>query len=81
MEFYNWLAKQRDRQDRIGAFARALSDVDTERLKKKRSGRRKKDDHKRWADIVVRRNNPNLVAWFNDAWNEFINIQEAQAAA
>lgn len=80
MEFYNWLAKQRSRQDRIGAFARALSDVDTERLTRKNSGRRKKDDHKRWADIVVRRNNPNLIVWFNAAWNEFCAAREAQMA-
>ena len=81
MEFYNWLLKQQDRQDAIGLFARALADVDKKRLKKKRRGRRKNDPHKKWADIVTRRDNPRLTMAFNDAWQEFTAYQQEHAPA
>ena len=81
MEFYNWLVKQQERQDKVGRFARLLSDVDVSRLTQKQTGRRKKDDHMRWADIVIRRENPNLIYLFNAAWQEFKQAKRKAEAA
>lgn len=75
MDFYKWLQKQQERQDRIGAFARAFADIDPAKLKKS-SGRRKKDAHKKWANIVTRRGNPRWIMVFNQAWAEFDEIRE-----
>lgn len=75
MDFYTWLQKQQGRKDRIGAFARTFADIDPSKLKKK-SGRRKKDSHKKWANIVTRRGNPRWVTVFNQAWEEYSELQE-----
>jgi hypothetical protein len=80
MDFYKWLQKQQGREDRIGAFARAFADIDPGKLKKK-SGRRQKDAHKKWANIVTRRGNPRWVMVFNQAWEEYVDMCEEMEAA
>lgn len=66
--FRDWLTDQRDRQDGIGDLARnfALEDVT-----KKLSGR-KSDEHKSWADAVIKSDIPGHIYAFNDAWQEFL---------
>ena len=72
MRFREWLKQQRDRKDRIGRFARALGDRDVKRY----SRRRKPDEHRKWANIVVRYGTRAHRQAFNDAWREF---QKAKA--
>ncbi|MCB0033847.1 MAG: hypothetical protein KDE51_07505 [Anaerolineales bacterium] len=76
MDFYKWLLKQLDRKDMIGRFARNFQDVSEKRLTKKHGRRRKVDTHKRWADIITRRNH-RYVPVFNEAWQEFQQDMEA----
>ncbi len=78
MDFYKWLLKQLDRKDMIGRFARNFQDVSEKRLTKKHGRRRKVDTHKRWADIITRRNH-RYVPVFNEAWQEF-QQQQAETA-
>lgn len=74
MKFHDWLAKQEERQDAVGRFARAFSDVDPSKYT--RSRRRKPDEHFKWARIIVNRGKPGFVYIFNDAWNEFTQAKE-----
>ena len=80
MDFYKWLVKQTDRQDMIGRFARAFQDVTEKRLTKKRGRRRKVDTHRRWADIITRRNH-RYVPIFNQAWEEYEAYRETHQMA
>ena len=52
----------------VGDLARVLCMQDAERI----SSRRKSDEHKKWADIVVRIPAPRFIYVFNEAWQEFL---------
>lgn len=73
LRFEEWLVDQQYREDFIGDLARApgICDVDH-----KFSGR-KIDEHKSWADIVVRIAEPGHVSVFNEAWQEFLVAKQA----
>jgi hypothetical protein len=74
LKFEEWLIEQQQREDFVGDLARA---PDMRKVDHKPS-RRKSDEHKYWADIVIRLAQPGQVAAFNDAWQEF--LLEKQAA-
>ena len=65
--FKKWLQQQKERQDRIGRFARTLGDKEVVA----RSRRRRPDEHKNWADIVVRHGRQEFILIFNEAWSEY----------
>jgi hypothetical protein len=68
LSFEEWLINQQNREDLIGDLARAPSMYD----EKHTSSRRKTDEHKNWADIVIRIAQPGYIAVFNEAWQEFL---------
>jgi ABC-type thiamine transport system substrate-binding protein len=68
MKFEEWLTSQQNREDMIGNFARIL---DVEDVRQKFS-RRKLDEHKNWADVVIGIAQPGYVDVFNEAWQEFL---------
>ena len=73
MKFAEWLNAQQSRQDPVGDLARASG---------MRNGddaitRRKPDEHKLWADIVIKSARPGHIAVFNTAWQEFLQAKEA----
>ena len=74
VRFEEWLANQQYREDLIGDLARLPSMQNIVR----RPSRRKPDEHKNWADIVVGISDPGYIAVFNQAWQEF--LLEKQAA-
>lgn len=64
--FEHWLLKQKERQDRIGGLARAISRIEDDHFP-----RRKFDEHKKWADLMIRHGLPEHVPAFNQAWREY----------
>jgi hypothetical protein len=68
LRFDEWLINQQQREDLIGDLARAPSMHDVIH----KSSRRKPDEHKNWADIVIRIAEPGYIAIFNEAWQEFL---------
>lgn len=77
LKFDEWLNNQQNRKDMIGDLARLPSLQDAE-LK---SSRRKADEHKNWADIVISIAEPEHIAVFNDAWQEFLLAKQANSDA
>jgi hypothetical protein len=75
LKFEEWLIDQQDREDLIGDLARVLSMQDLEQ----KSSKRKSDEHKKWADIVIRIPEPRFRDVFNEAWQEFLLEKEAAA--
>jgi hypothetical protein len=73
LKFEEWLIHQQDREDFVGDLARAL--VASEIIIKP-SGRRT-DEHKNWADLVIGMAQPEHVATFNVAWQEFLLQKQA----
>ena len=73
VRFEEWLVNQQYRDDLIGDLARILSMQNIER----KSSKRKKDEHKNWADIVIGIAEPGYIAAFNEAWQEFILQRQA----
>lgn len=74
LRFEAWLIDQQERADLVGNLARVLSQQEGSY---KLPGR-KIDEHKNWADVVVRTNQPGHIDAFNEAWQEF--VLERQAA-
>ena len=72
LKFEEWLIGQQYRNDRIGDFARLLSKVEHQPPSLKRNW----DEHKGWADIVIRFTEPDRIPVFNQAWQEFILAKE-----
>ncbi len=75
LRFEEWLLSQQYREDLIGDLARVPSMQNIDH----KASKRKSDEHKDWADIVIRIAEPGHIAVFNDAWQEF--LMEKQAAA
>ena len=73
LKFEEWLINQQSREDLIGDLARVPSMYDVNHT----SSRRKPDEHKNWADIVIRIAQPEYIAVFNDAWQEFLLAKQA----
>lgn len=66
--FEQWLIDQQDRKDPVGDLARvpSMQNIDSKLSK------RKSDEHKDWADIVIRIAEPGYIDVFNEAWQEFL---------
>jgi hypothetical protein len=78
LRFGEWLHGQQDRTDEIGNLAR----VPAMQMVIQGQPGRKLDEHKAWANIVIRIVEPGLVAIFNAAWQEFLLArQQAEEAA
>ena len=73
LRFEEWLINQQDRKDLIGDLARAPAMRDVEQ----KLSRRKSDEHKNWADIVIGTAEPEHIAVFNEAWQEFLLAKQA----
>jgi hypothetical protein len=73
LRFEEWLISQQERNDLIGDLAR-LPSLQNAELK---SSRRKSDEHKNWADIVISIAEPEHIAIFNEAWQEFLLAKQA----
>jgi hypothetical protein len=68
VRFEEWLVGQQYREDLIGNLARLPSMQNVDR----QPSRRKPDEHKNWADIVIGISEPGYIAVFNQAWQEFL---------
>jgi predicted metal-dependent TIM-barrel fold hydrolase len=68
LRFEEWLTNQQSREDLVGSLAR---EPDMQHIEHKPS-RRKPDEHKNWADIVTRLDEPGRIVVFNEAWQEFL---------
>jgi hypothetical protein len=68
VRFEEWLANQQYREDLIGDLARlpSMQNIDRKPL------RRRSDEHKNWADIVIGIAEPGYITVFNEAWQEFV---------
>lgn len=73
LRFEEWLVAQQNRKDVIGNFARVL-DLDDIR---EQFSRRKLDEHRNWADIVIKMAQPGHIDAFNSAWQEFLLAKKA----
>jgi hypothetical protein len=68
LRFEEWLADQQNRADLIGDLARVPSMLDNDH----KPSRRRSDEHKSWAEIVIKITEPGYIAIFNEAWQEFL---------
>lgn len=73
LRFEDWLNTQRGRKDEIGDLAR----IPAMQEAVQKAVRRKADEHRDWANIVIRIAQPGHVAVFNDAWQEFLLAKQA----
>jgi hypothetical protein len=73
LRFEAWLVEQQYREDFVGDLARTLDRQDAIQ----KSSRYKNDEHKNWADIVVRNAAPEYIFAFNEAWQEFLRAKQA----
>lgn len=73
LEFEAWLLEQQSRRDLIGDLARSLATREADQYPPKR----KADEHKSWADIIIRSDEPAHIAIFNDAWQEYLTAKQA----
>ena len=73
LRFEEWLINQQYREDLIGDLARVLCMQNIER----KPSRRKPDEHKNWAEIVVGIAEPGYIAVFNEAWQEFLLAKQS----
>lgn len=73
LTFEDWLLNQQYRKDTIGEFAR-MPGLQNPEIK---SSRRKGDEHKSWATIIVNIARPGIIEVFNEAWQEFLLAKQA----
>lgn len=73
LTFADWLISQQYRQDAIGELAR-VSGLQNPEIK---PSRRKSDEHKNWANLVVNIPSPGHIEVFNEAWQEFLLAKQA----
>ena len=73
LRFEDWLIDQQHREDPIGDLARVSSMQDVVH----KTSRRKTDEHKNWAEIVIGMTDPGYIAVFNEAWQEFLLAKRA----
>jgi hypothetical protein len=77
MRFKEWLADQQNREDFVGEFARVLDMQDIVH----QESRRRVDEHRSWADIVIRMAQPGYIDAFNQAWQEFLAVKQASGVS
>lgn len=77
LKFEVWLLHQLHREDFVGDLARVVDKQDAIY----KSSRYKNDEHKNWADIVVRIAQPGYIEAFNEAWQEFLLEKHAAKEA
>lgn len=73
LRFEQWLVDQQDREDVVGMFAR----VPAMQNALQKPSRRRFDEHKNWADIVISLALPGHVDAFNAAWQEFLLAKQS----
>jgi hypothetical protein len=73
LTFGDWLIDQQYRQDDIGELAR-VSGLQNPEMK---PSRRKIDEHKNWATLVINSVSPGYIEVFNEAWQEFLLAKQA----
>jgi hypothetical protein len=73
LRFEEWLINQQNRDDLIGDLARILNMQNIDR----KPSRRKLDEHKNWAEIVIGISEPGYIAVFNEAWQEFLLAKQS----
>ncbi len=74
LTFKDWLINQQYRKDPIGELAR-VPDLQNPEIK---ATRRKHDEHKSWATIIVNiAAGPGIIDVFNEAWQEFLLAKQA----
>lgn len=73
LTFGDWLINQQYRQDSIGELARVLGLQNSEN----KLSRRKIDEHKNWATLVINNVSPGYIDVFNEAWQEFLLAKQA----
>lgn len=71
--FEDWLNNQQYRSDLIGELAREPG----LKYPENKTSRRKRDEHKNWATIIVNNVGPHYIDVFNDAWQEFLLAKQA----
>lgn len=77
MNFKAWLDEQKQREDNIGRLARFLVDKEV----KYRSGRRKPNEHRKWAStITYYAKDMTIIHAFNQAWSEYESQVEMEPA-
>ena len=77
MDFKAWMTKQTEREDNIGRLARFIIDKEI----KYRSGRRKPNEHRKWAStITYHAKDMTLIHAFNQAWQEYQAQTEMEPA-
>jgi hypothetical protein len=77
LRFEEWLTEQQSRKDVIGDFARVLDLNDIP----EQFSRRKLDEHRNWADVVIKMAQPGCIDAFNSAWHEFVLAKQASLKA
>lgn len=73
LTFSDWLINQQYRKDPVGELAR-VPGLQNPEIK---SSRRKSDEHKSWATIIVNIASPGIIEVFNEAWQEFLLAKQA----
>lgn len=73
LRFEDWLNDQQYREDFIGDLAR----IPSMQYNEQETSRRRFDEHKYWANIVIKIANPRYISIFNDAWQEFAMARKA----
>lgn len=77
LKFEEWLTDQQSRDDPIGGLACLLAGP----VNAPKPSGRKLDEHKNWADIVIRMGQAGDAATFNEAWREFLVAKQAMVEA
>ena len=74
LKFAEWLVDQQNRKDHVGDLARvpSMQNIASE------FSRRKTDEHKIWANIVIKLPEPGRITDFNEAWQEFLLAKQGQ---
>ena len=73
VRFEEWLVDQQHREDFIGDLARLPGMQNIDHI----PSRRKPDEHKNWAEIVIGIAEPGYIAVFNEAWQEYQLAKQA----
>jgi hypothetical protein len=72
LKFEEWLVEQQDRNDLIGDLAHLLRLQNSDG----KPSTRKLNEHKNWADIVIGMAEPEYIAAFNEAWQEYLTAKQ-----
>ena len=73
LKFEEWLINQQYREDSIGNLSRVPGMRNVEPSVPKR----KLDEHRNWADTIIRMDHPGYIYAFNKAWQEFLLAKQA----